>query len=88
MSKEKTGFKHPKNHVGYVSKSKAGNIMITVEQDVVLKAGDKLIQRKPAEVIDGLVERGIITEEKGEERKEKTPEWKLYEVSVMKFDKE
>lgn len=86
MSEVKKTFKYPKNHVGYISKSKAGNIMLTVEQDVTLKAGDKLIQRKPADVIDGLVANGILDEAKGEERKSKIPDWKLYEVSVMKFD--
>lgn len=82
---EKREFKHPKNHVGYVSKSKSGAIMITVEQDMVLKKGDRLIQRKPQEVLEGLLERGFIDEEKYEQRLESTPEWKLYEVSKMEF---
>lgn len=86
MAEEKREFKQPKNHVGYVSKSKAGNIMITVEQDLVLKKGDKLMHKKPSEEIDGLVERGFITEDQGEQRKEKVPEWKLYVVSVLRSD--
>lgn len=80
---EKKSYQPPKNHVGYVSKSQAGNIIITVEQDIVLKKGDKLIQKKPAEIFQGLVDRGLMTEEKMQERLDKTPEWKLYEVTKM-----
>lgn len=82
---EKKQFTLPKNHVGYVSKSQSGNVIITIEQDMVLKKGDKLIQKKPADVLQGLLDRNIITEEKFEERVAKIPEWKLYEVSKMEF---
>lgn len=84
---EKKTFKLPVNHVGYISKSKAGNSMITIEQDIVLKKGDKLSIKKPAEAIEGLLQRGFITEEQAEERIARIPEWKLSEVTVMKFDK-
>lgn len=82
---EKREFKKPKNLLGYVSKSQNGNVIITVEQDMVLKKGDKLIQKRPADVLDGLAEAGIITEEECESRKSKVPEWKLYEVSRLVF---
>lgn len=86
MAEEKKTFKLPPEQVGYISKSKAGNSMITVEQDIVLKKGDKLSIKKPSDTIDSLVARGILTEEQGEDRKSKIPEWKLSEVRVMKFD--
>lgn len=80
---EKKEFKLPKNHVGYISKSQSGLILLTIEQDLVLKKGDKLIQKKPAEAIDGLVEKEFITEEEGEKRKARIPDWKLYEVTKL-----
>lgn len=82
---EKKEYKKPANLVGYISKSKAGNSMITVEQDITLKAGDKLSIRKPADDIDALVARKVITEEEGEKRKARVPEWKLSEVKKMEF---
>ena len=82
---EKKQFTQPKNHVGYVSKSQSGNIIITIEQDMVLKKGDKLIQKKPIDVLQSLLDNGIITEEKFEDRSSKIPEWKLYEVTKMTF---
>lgn len=80
---EKKTFKVPKDRVGYVSKSKTGKSIITVEQDMTLKAGDKLILQKPAETIDSLVKNGVISEEAGEQRKGSIPEWKTYEVSRL-----
>lgn len=80
---ERKPYTPSKNHLGYVSKSQAGNIIITVEQDMVLKKGDKLIQKKPADIFQQLVDSGKMTEEKMQERLEKTPEWKLYEVSKI-----
>ena len=85
---EQKEFKYPKNHVGYISKSKAGNSMITVEQDIVLKKGDKLILKKPIENLEGLLNAGVIDEAKFEDRASKIPEWKLSEVTKMNFDKE
>ena len=87
MAEEKKAFQLPKTHVGYISKSKAGNSMITIEQDMVLKKGDKLSIKKPSEAIEGLLQRGFITEEQAEERIARIPEWKLSEVTLMKFDK-
>jgi hypothetical protein len=75
--------KMPKDRVGYVSKSKAGNSILTVEQDVVLKAGQKIILQKPTDVIDGLLKRGILTEEQAESRKSSVPEWKTHEASLL-----
>ena len=80
---EKKEFKQPKDKVGYVSKSKTGKSIITVEQDMMLKKGDKLILTKPAENIDSLVKNGIISEEAGEQRKSTIPDWKTYEVSKL-----
>lgn len=86
MSEEKKEFKVPKNRLGYVSKSQNGNILITVEQDMVLKKGDKLMQRKPADNIESLVANGVISEDEGDKRKaslEKNAPWKLYEVDLL-----
>lgn len=80
---EKKEFKPPKNQLGYVTKSKAGNIIIKVEQDMVLKKGDTLIQRKPKDNLESLLKAGIIDEERFEQRVEKIPDWKLYEVSKI-----
>lgn len=80
---QKTVFKQPKDKVGYVSKSKTGKSIITVEQDMVLKKGDKLILQKPSDNIDSLVKNGVISEEAGEQRKSTIPEWKTYEVSKL-----
>jgi hypothetical protein len=73
----------PESQVGYVSKSQSGSSIITVEQDMVLKKGDKLILQKPVDIINGLQKRGIITEEKAQERLAKVPEWKTHEVSKL-----
>lgn len=35
-------YKHPANHVGYITESKKGNNILKVEQDIELKAGDLL----------------------------------------------
>lgn len=35
-------FKHPANHVGYITESKKGNNILKVEQDIELKKGDLL----------------------------------------------
>lgn len=78
-------FKGSKNQVGYISKSKTGNSILTVEQDITLKAGDKLILKKPIENLEGLLKAGIIDEAKFEERAAKIPEWKLSEVTKMNF---
>jgi hypothetical protein len=76
-------YKIPESRVGYVSKSQSGNSVITVEQDMTLKKGDKLILQKPAEIIKGLQQRGVLTEEVAQERLSKVPEWKTHEVSKL-----
>lgn len=80
---EQKTFKQPAGKVGYVSKSKTGKSIITVEQDMVLKKGDKLILEKPVDVINGLEQRGFLTAEKAEERRSSIPEWKTHEVSKL-----
>ena len=82
---ENTGYKPPKNYLGFISKTKTGKSMITVEQDFTLKKGDKLFISKPSDTIDSLVANGIISEEAGETRKAKIPEWKLSEVNKADF---
>jgi hypothetical protein len=82
---EKPAFKGPKNYVGYISKTKTGKSMITVDQDFVLKKGDKLFISKPQDTVDSLVANGILTEEQGEQRKAKIPDWKLSEVTKAEF---
>jgi hypothetical protein len=83
MSEVKKTFKVPKNRVGYVSKSKSGKSIITVEQDITLKAGQKIILTKPAETIDRLLAAGIIDEATAEKRKSSTPEWKTFEAELL-----
>lgn len=82
---EKT-FKTAKNRVGYVSKSKAGRNILTVEQDFILKKGDKIILNKPADAIQGLLERGVIDEETAERRKATVPAWKTFEADLLPRD--
>lgn len=85
MSNEKPKYKHPANHVGYIKKSKAGNVILVVENDIQLSAGDQLIQQKPQDILKGLLDREVITEEKYNQRMASTPDWKLYEVKKMEF---
>jgi hypothetical protein len=80
---EKKTYKVAKNRVGYVSKSKTGKSVITVEQDITLKKGDKLILNKPSENIESLLKRGFIDEGEAEKRKSSIPDWKTHEVDVL-----
>ena len=80
---EQKTFKVPKNRVGYISKSKTGKSILTVEQDLTLKKGQKIILGKPSENIDRLVKSGFITEEVGETRKAGVPEWKTHECDLL-----
>lgn len=79
----KTERKMPKNYLGYISKSKTGKTMLKVEQGVTLDAGDMLIISTPQENIQSLADNGVITQEQADERIEKVPDWKLYEVSRL-----
>ncbi len=73
-----------KNRLGFVAKSKNGkSIILTVEQDMTLSAGTKVILQKPSEEVDSLVKNGLITEEEGETRKSRIPEFKLYNANVL-----
>lgn len=83
MSTTKKKYELPKNRVGYVSKSESGNSIITVEQDITLKAGQKIILTKPADNIDRLLKNGYLTEEQAEDRKSKVPKWKTHEVDLL-----
>lgn len=60
------------NNVGNILKSKAGNSYIKIEADeITLKKGDRLMLKSKAEEIEESVSSGKISEEKGEELKEK-----------------
>lgn len=83
MEQQKKTFKVPKNRVGYISKSKTGKSILTIEQDITLKAGQKIILGKPSDNIDSLVKRGFITEEVGETRKSSIPDWKTHECDLL-----
>lgn len=83
MEQQKKTFTLPKNRVGYVSKSKTGKSMLTVEQDITLKAGQKIILEKPSDSIDNRVKRGFIDEAKGEALKAAVPSWKTHEASLL-----
>lgn len=82
MEPKKT-FKVPKNRLGYVSKSKTGKSIITVEQDITLKAGQKIILSKPSDTIDRLVQSGFIDEATAEKRRASVPAWKTFECDVL-----
>lgn len=83
MAEPKKEFKMQKNRFGYVSKSKTGKSIITVEQDMTLKKGDKLILNKPQDNIESLLRNGFIDEATAEKRKATIPEWKTHEVDVL-----
>ena len=75
--------KLPSNRLGFISKSKTGKSMLTVEQDMTLKAGYRLIIESPQSEIDSLVTNGFIDEDVAEERKSKIPKWKLSVVKLL-----
>lgn len=84
-----TPRKIQKNRLGFMSKSKNGkSTLITVEQDMTLTAGTRLILQKPADEVDSLVRNGVIEEDEGEARKVKIPEWKLYNINVLPNNQE
>lgn len=82
---EKREFTYPKNHVGYISKSQSGNSVLTVENEITLKKGDKLIIKKPEDNLQSLLDNGIIDQTKFDARVASIPEWKLSEVTRMDF---
>lgn len=92
MSNEKPKRKYAQNHVGYVSRSQSDFLILTVEQDMVLSAGDKIIFNTPQDVLSSKFAAGflkdqdgnLISEDRLAEMQSKVPEWKLYEASKMK----
>lgn len=73
-----------KNRLGYISKSKDGkSTLLTVEQDMVLKAGDRLILKKPSDEVESLAKNGVISEEKKEQLLSKLPAWKMSVVNLL-----
>lgn len=82
MEQKKT-YTVPKNRLGYVSKSKTNKSIITVEQDITLKAGQKIILSKPSETIDRLLASGYIDATTAEKRKASIPAWKTFECDIL-----
>ncbi len=70
----------PKNRVGSLKKAKSGSLYIEVEQDMNFTTGDRLYLKTPQEDIDGLAQRGFITQDEAEVRKGKVPEYVRYVV--------
>ncbi len=73
MAETKT-FKVPANRVGYASKSKAGNTVITVEQDITLKKGQKIILNKKSD---------IMAKAEANGKQLNFPEWLTHQVDVL-----
>lgn len=59
------------NDVGIIATSKAGQPYIKFNKDVNLKEGDRLLMKKKSDDIQEQVDAGKISEERGEELKEK-----------------
>lgn len=70
------------DHVGYLSKSTIGQSTITVEQDITLKKGDKIVLEKMSDKFAGMLKSGKVSEEVVEAIKAKTPDWKTHEARV------
>jgi hypothetical protein len=69
--------------VGSLRKGKNGNLYIKVDNDVALKMGDALSLQDPRKKIDAAVEAKKFTEEEGETKKAKIPEFIKYDVFVI-----
>ncbi len=71
------------NGVGIIAVPKnGGDPYIKIEQDIVLKKGDRLHMKKKSDAIDSAVRSGKIAEDYGAELKEKLS-WIKYELSKM-----
>lgn len=81
MSK-KSGKKTYINEVAEVLKGDKGNY-ITIKKDVTLPAGSKLYITPMEEHIQGLVDRGVITQEKAAARLNKLPDFILSTVTAV-----
>lgn len=79
MSTTKKPWTPKPDHVGYVSKDLKGRSVVTVEQDLQLKKGDKITLEKMADKFAGLLANGVA-EEVVEGLKERTPEYKTHEA--------
>lgn len=98
VSNEKAPRKFAQNHVGYVSRGKPtqrnpeGALMLKIEQDMILNAGDIVIFNTPQDVLASKFEAGflknqdgtLISEDRLAEMQANVPDWKLYEASKMK----
>jgi len=60
------------NDAGKILMSKGGKLYIQFDKDFEVKKGDTLTIEKYEEYIDSMVDRGVIKEEQGEERKSRT----------------
>lgn len=59
------------NNIGSINKSKAGKLYIKVDKTVTINEGDRIVLKKKTDEIDDSVAAGKISEEYGEELKEK-----------------
>ena len=59
------------NNVGQILESKSGKLYIKFEEDVQINKGDTLTMVRKVDEINKSVESGSISEERGEELKEK-----------------
>ncbi len=65
------------NGIGEIRKNRdadKGNYIV-ITKDVTLPKGAKIFSKTPQEQLDQLVERGVLTPEKAQERLEKTPDY-------------
>jgi hypothetical protein len=59
------------NNFGTINQSKAGKLYIKFNEDADIKKDDVVFMQKKTDEIDDKVSRGVITEEEGENQKEK-----------------
>ena len=71
------------NEVASVLSSEKGGNYIKFNKDVTLPAGAKLFITPMDEHIQGLVERGVISEQEAERRLEKLPSYVLSTVTAV-----
>lgn len=68
------------NKIGSVNDSKYGGYTFVISKDCELKEGERLTLIKPADNIQSLADKGIITQEQADEKLEKLPDFVKYEV--------
>lgn len=79
-----SGQKKYINEMGEVRSGKDGQgNYIVITQDVTLPKGTKLYMQTVEEILTRLVDKGIITEEKAQERLDKKPDYVLKKVNAV-----